>query len=134
MSPFFLNDEFFDQDNVIISIGRLTVQKNYSTLIDAFQLVVKKKPDLKLIILGEGNKRKELEENNGKQPRRQFTNTSFFSFEERRFPLENLLELVAIDNDRVLQGHQVGGLDVEVFSRDNLGVVKADRLISSLSA
>ena len=66
----------------------------------------------------EAEVRKELEENTGKQPRRQFTNTSFFSFEERRFPLENLLELVAIDNDRALQGHQVGGLDVEVFSRD----------------
>ena len=67
----------------------------------------------------EAEVRKELEENYGKQqPRRQFANTSFFSFEERRFPLENLLELVAIDNDRALQGHQVGGLDVEVFSRD----------------
>lgn len=46
---------------VILSAGRLSVQKNYPVLINAFSDVLKTK-DLRLIILGEGEKRQEIEE------------------------------------------------------------------------
>lgn len=46
---------------VILSAGRLTKPKDYPTLIKAFGIVEKRTP-CKLIILGEGEKRKELEE------------------------------------------------------------------------
>lgn len=46
---------------VILSAGRLTKPKDYPTLIKAFSIVEKRTP-CKLIILGEGEKRKELEE------------------------------------------------------------------------
>lgn len=48
------------QPRVILACGRLTRQKGLSTLIKAFALV-RKKRHLRLIILGEGNKRPELE-------------------------------------------------------------------------
>jgi len=57
--------------SIIIGVGRLTFQKNFSTLIRAFALLrqrlridtvgIQSRKDVKLIILGEGEKRKELE-------------------------------------------------------------------------
>lgn len=46
---------------VIIGVGRLVAQKDFFTLVDSFVEVKKASPDAKLIILGEGEKRKALE-------------------------------------------------------------------------
>lgn len=46
--------------SIILSVGRLNVQKNYSNLINSFALV-KKNIDARLIILGEGEERGKLE-------------------------------------------------------------------------
>ncbi len=54
-------DSRFFKFNYILSIGRLTKQKNFSLLIGAFKEIVKEYPNLKLIILGEGEDRKNLE-------------------------------------------------------------------------
>ncbi|MEX2362118.1 MAG: glycosyltransferase [Balneolaceae bacterium] len=56
---------FFNKQNkVLISVGRLHLQKDYPTLIKAFSIAKKKftKSPLKLMILGEGEKRKVIEE------------------------------------------------------------------------
>ncbi|MBI3755587.1 MAG: glycosyltransferase [Deltaproteobacteria bacterium] len=45
---------------VIIACGRLTAQKNYALLFKAFAIVSKERPDLRLIILGEGELKNEL--------------------------------------------------------------------------
>lgn len=45
----------------IVSVGRLTEQKNFNLLIDSFYELNKKLPNYKLIIYGEGNLRKILE-------------------------------------------------------------------------
>jgi glycosyltransferase involved in cell wall biosynthesis len=45
----------------IISIGRLTYQKNFNLLIEGFYEINKIYNDYKLIIIGDGEKRKELE-------------------------------------------------------------------------
>ncbi len=55
-----IEDRFLKTD-YILSIGRLTKQKNFSLLINAFKEIVKKYPNLKLIILGEGEDRKKIE-------------------------------------------------------------------------
>lgn len=49
-----------DCNNYLISIGRLTNQKNHKFLIYFFNEVRKKYKDLSLLILGDGEKRKEL--------------------------------------------------------------------------
>ncbi len=49
-----------NKDPVIVSVGRLSAQKDFSTLIRAFSLVIKSLP-AKLIILGEGEYRDSLE-------------------------------------------------------------------------
>ncbi len=54
------NKKFFS-NKTIISIGRLTKQKNFEFLIEAFNKIIKKYPNFSLIILGEGEKRKTLE-------------------------------------------------------------------------
>ena len=46
---------------VILGIGRLTAQKDFFTLLDAFVEVRKTIPEVRLIILGEGEKRRDLE-------------------------------------------------------------------------
>ena len=51
----------FTNIDYILSIGRLTKQKNFSLLITAFKEIRIKYPNLKLIILGEGEERKKLE-------------------------------------------------------------------------
>jgi glycosyltransferase involved in cell wall biosynthesis len=53
---------FASTDKVIISVGQLIRQKNHTLLIDAFAEFVKTWKDYKLIILGEGAMRSELEE------------------------------------------------------------------------
>ena len=47
--------------NRIVSVGRLTGQKNHAMLIDAFKSVSEEFPNLTLDIYGEGPKRKELQ-------------------------------------------------------------------------
>ena len=50
-----------EDSKIIISVGRLTDQKNHKLLIRAFSKLVHYYPGYKLIIYGEGEKRKELE-------------------------------------------------------------------------
>jgi glycosyltransferase involved in cell wall biosynthesis len=55
-----LKDNFFDTGNILIAIGRLTKQKNYSFLIKNFKRILTKYPNTKLIIIGEGEERNYL--------------------------------------------------------------------------
>lgn len=50
------------RENVIVTVGRLTEQKNHKLLIDAFINIHKKYKDYKLYIYGEGSLRDELSE------------------------------------------------------------------------
>ena len=54
-------DEEYKNIRFMVSIGRLTKQKNFEFLIDAFAKISKYQHDLKLIILGEGELLKNLE-------------------------------------------------------------------------
>ncbi|MEO9952219.1 glycosyltransferase [Nonlabens sp.] len=47
-------------DNYLIAVGRLEPQKNYILMLEAFHLVIKKYPDLKLFILGTGSLESEI--------------------------------------------------------------------------
>ncbi len=49
------------KNNTLISIGRLTKQKNHNFLIESFSQILKEKKDLKLKILGKGELKKDLE-------------------------------------------------------------------------
>ena len=48
--------------NWILSVGRLTKQKDFNTLINAFSVIHKKIPNFKLLIIGSGDKENELKE------------------------------------------------------------------------
>ncbi len=54
-------DDKFLKIEYILSIGRLTRQKNFLLLIDAFGEIIKRYPNIKLIILGEGEDRSKIE-------------------------------------------------------------------------
>ena len=56
-----LEENFSKNNKYIISVGRLTYQKNFSLLIEAFADLVKLYKNYKLIILGEGEQRFFLE-------------------------------------------------------------------------
>ena len=56
-----LEENFSKNNKYIISVGRLTYQKNFSLLIEAFADLVKLYKNYKLIILGEGEQRYFLE-------------------------------------------------------------------------
>jgi glycosyltransferase involved in cell wall biosynthesis len=47
-------DEFFDDKKILISVGRLTRQKNYTFLINNFNKLASKYYDIKLLIIGSG--------------------------------------------------------------------------------
>ena len=49
-------------DKTLISIGRLSKQKNFSFLIDVFYKLQKKRPNLNLVIIGDGENKKKLED------------------------------------------------------------------------
>tara|TARA_E500000178_G_scaffold356507_1_gene434942 strand:- start:1084 stop:2238 length:1155 start_codon:yes stop_codon:yes gene_type:complete len=54
------DDIFKIQNNYVISIGRLTKQKNFKFLIESFDKVLEQIPDLKLIICGVGEEQNSL--------------------------------------------------------------------------
>ena len=54
-------ESIFNNKEYILSIGRLTRQKNFSLLINSFREIKKKLPNINLVILGEGEERKKLE-------------------------------------------------------------------------
>ena len=51
-----------DHGKLLLSVGRLTEQKDYPTLIDAFALIADRVPDWDLRIVGEGECRNDLQE------------------------------------------------------------------------
>ena len=56
-----LDSKFFDNGKIIISIGRLTKQKNFEFLILAFKELSLKYRDIKLAIIGDGEEKKKIE-------------------------------------------------------------------------
>lgn len=50
-----------EKENIIVSVGRLTKQKNQKLLINSFEKFLQLYPDYKLFIYGEGKERKDLE-------------------------------------------------------------------------
>lgn len=65
-NPIYINQESFEyiesKDNRIVTIGRLTEQKNQKILIDAFAKIEKQYPNLTLEIYGEGQLEKILQD------------------------------------------------------------------------
>ncbi|MDC0974993.1 glycosyltransferase [Candidatus Pelagibacter sp.] len=59
------NNNFFPPfaipDNFVLSVGRFTKQKNYFYLLKEFKKIVTKYPDQKLLIVGEGELKKKIE-------------------------------------------------------------------------
>jgi glycosyltransferase involved in cell wall biosynthesis len=56
-----ISENFDLKNKYIVSIGRLTYQKNFSLLIESFYNIKKVYKEYKLIIIGEGEERKKLE-------------------------------------------------------------------------
>lgn len=52
----------YNNEKIIVSAGRLTYQKGYDILIKAFNKVYQNYPEYKLVIYGEDNERKQLED------------------------------------------------------------------------
>ncbi len=51
----------WNQDRVVISVGRLAPEKNFETLINAVGRILPRLPDLRLVIIGDGPSRTKLE-------------------------------------------------------------------------
>jgi 1,2-diacylglycerol 3-alpha-glucosyltransferase len=52
----------WEKDIVMVSIGRLAPEKNWPTLIQAAALVLKENPQFRLVLIGDGQERKNLED------------------------------------------------------------------------
>ena len=50
------------QNKIVLAVGRLTYQKGFERLIEAWSLLNDKYPDWKLVIVGDGEKKEELEQ------------------------------------------------------------------------
>jgi len=57
----FSNESSSLENKIVMGLGRLTEQKGFSYLVDAFEIVIDKHPDWKLKIVGEGEQRGLLE-------------------------------------------------------------------------
>jgi glycosyltransferase involved in cell wall biosynthesis len=55
-------DPKYNDKKIIIAIGRLTKQKNFSLLLHSFKLIKKKHPDYHLLILGSGEEENKLKQ------------------------------------------------------------------------
>ena len=54
-------EKFLKPDEFYLAIGRFTRQKNFSFLIKCFEVICKKDQNIKLIILGDGEQRKNFQ-------------------------------------------------------------------------
>lgn len=67
ISPWRLNGDindvhhWFDNYKVIVACGRLTKSKNYDLMLRSFKLLTEKRNDVKLLIIGDGEERTNLE-------------------------------------------------------------------------
>ncbi len=62
LNPVFLDCRYVGvREDKIVAVGRLDENKNHALLIGAFARIATKYPDMKLVIYGEGNRRKSLE-------------------------------------------------------------------------
>ncbi|MDR3265492.1 MAG: glycosyltransferase, partial [Synergistaceae bacterium] len=61
LDPFDPYYSWFGENTVILGVGRLGFQKDFATLIRAFALLASRRPNLRLLILGEGRERGALE-------------------------------------------------------------------------
>ena len=61
LNPQILPKRDKDLKNTVVAVGRLTAQKNFTLLINAFSRVLQKFPDYSLEIYGEGGERSDLE-------------------------------------------------------------------------
>ena len=57
-----LIEKEISSDKTLISIGRLSKQKNFNFLIEAFYNLQKKRPNLNLLIIGDGENKKKLKD------------------------------------------------------------------------
>jgi glycosyltransferase involved in cell wall biosynthesis len=55
-----VSEEFLKKKSFILSIGRLTYQKNFSLLLDAFSQISKKISGINLVIIGDGEDKEKL--------------------------------------------------------------------------
>jgi len=53
-------DPYFEKNQFLVAIGRLTKQKNFKFLINCFQKLTNSHPNLKLVILGDGEEMQNL--------------------------------------------------------------------------
>ena len=51
----------FSKKDIVISVGRLTKQKDHKTLVEAMKLLINKGIKLKLLIIGDGDQRDRIE-------------------------------------------------------------------------
>ena len=58
--PSVRQEQEWGQDRVLISVGRLSKEKNWETLLSAVEQVIKKHDNLRLVIIGEGDEGKDL--------------------------------------------------------------------------
>ncbi|MEG2869710.1 MAG: glycosyltransferase family 4 protein [Terrisporobacter sp.] len=72
----------------IISVGRLSKEKGYDDLIDIFRLVMEKKPDWVLNIIGDGDQREALEEQIDK--RNMETSVILHGYRDKKY-IDNML-------------------------------------------
>lgn len=61
IDPSFFDNTKVKRENLIISVGRLTTQKNYPMLLNAFKTISSDYPNLKLEIYGDGELKKDIE-------------------------------------------------------------------------
>lgn len=82
-TPFCNNDKSKLDNNIILTVGRLTYQKGYDMLLDAWDIVYKKNKKWKLLIVGTGEEEENLKNKCKKM------NLKNISFEGRSSNIEN---------------------------------------------
>ncbi len=75
--------EIFNKNRILINVARLIPQKNQKVLIDTFELIKREFQNVKLVFVGEGHLRKELEEYSEKKGLKE--DIIFTGFQENPF-------------------------------------------------
>ena len=117
--------EVFEKNRILINVGRLLPQKNQKVLVEVLELIKKEVPNVKLVLVGEGKLKKELQ--NLAKEKKLEKDVIFTGFQENPFKFVKRADIFLLSSEfeggpRVMKESMILGVPVVAFKTKGMFV------------